>query len=156
MRNETYNNNRKRMEEILRLRRSGATCKEIGGRFGLSTQRVRVIVARAEWEEKRLREEKDPLIREILRMKIHGTMTYHGVNTLRINQYCGDFIELASKGPKILLRAKGSGLTGIAVIARALENMGVINDQDPLWREYRSKRYLDRFVSATEQNDRKT
>lgn len=154
MRNEKYNNNRNRMEEILRLRRSGATFKELGDRFGLSTQRVRQIVGRAEREEKRLREEKDPLIREILRMNIPG-MAIYPVNALRNHGYSGNIIELASKGPEILLRARGAGLKSIAVIAMALENIGVIDDQDPLWRKYRNKRYLDRFASASEQNDRK-
>lgn len=93
-----------------------------------------------------MRKEKDPLIREILRMNIPG-MTYRAVNALRINLYCGDFIELARKGPRVLLRAKGTGLKSIAVITRALENIGVINDQDPLWKKYRNKRYHDRFAS---------
>ncbi len=49
---ESHKNNQRRMEEILRLRRSGATFRDIGDRFGLSTQRVHQIVARAEREKK--------------------------------------------------------------------------------------------------------
>lgn len=66
-------------------------------------------------------EEKDPLIREILGMNIPG-MTYCFVNAQGINPYCGDFIELVRKGPKILLRAKGTVKHKVITTKRNLWN----------------------------------
>ncbi len=66
-------------------------------------------------------EEKDPLIREILGMDIPG-MTHRIVNAQGINPYYGNFIELARKGPKILLRAEGTVKHKVITTKRNLWN----------------------------------
>ena len=117
----------KRAKHALKLRQQGLSFIKIGQELGIGSERARQIVRKYERRQNLL---EDPLALKIKELSRISDAT-RILNALKGNEfYDGDPEKLANYKPEDIRKINGLGKKRVAVIARALESMGVIGDAD--------------------------
>ena len=117
----------KRIKRALELRQKGLSFSQIGQDLGIGSERARQIVRK---HQRHLKLMEDPFALKIKELSRLGDAT-RILNALKGNDfYDGDPEKLADYKPKDLMKIRGLGTKRIAVIAKALERMGVIGDAE--------------------------
>jgi hypothetical protein len=105
----------------------GLSFIKIGQELGIGSERTRQIIRKYQRHLKLL---EDPLAQKIKELSRLSDST-RILNALKGNDfYDGDSEKLANYKPKDLIKIRGLGTKRIAVIAKALERMGVIGDAE--------------------------
>jgi len=117
----------KRIKRALELRRKGLSFNKIGKELGIGSERARQVVRK---HQRHLKLMEDPFALKIKELSRLGDAT-RILNALKGNDfYDGDPEKLANYKPKDLMKIRGLGTKRVAVIAKALERMGVIGDAE--------------------------
>ena len=115
----------KRIKRALELRRKALSFIKIGQDLGIGRERAMQIVRKYEGRLKAL---EDPFTLKIKELSRLGDAT-RILNALKGNGfYDGDPEKLANYKPKDLMKIRGLGTKRVAVIAKALQSLGVIGD----------------------------
>ena len=115
----------KRTKHALELSRQGLSFNQIGKELGIGSERDRKMVRKYEGRLKAL---EDPFTLKIKKLGWMGDAT-RILNALKGNDfYDGDPEKLANYKPEDLMKIRGLNVKSVAVIARALESIGVIGD----------------------------
>jgi hypothetical protein len=116
-----------RIKRAVELRHKGLSFIKIGQELGIGSERTRQIIRKYQRHLKLL---EDPLAQKIKELSCLSDAT-RILNALKGNDfYDGDPEKLADYKPKDLMKIRGLGTKRIAVIAKALERMGVIGDAE--------------------------
>jgi hypothetical protein len=116
-----------RLKHALKLRRKGLSFIKIGQDLGIGSERARQIVRKYQRHLKLL---EDPFALKIMELSRLGDATKI-LNALRGNDfYDGDPEKLANYKPEDLMKIRGLGTKRVAIIAEALESMGIIGDAE--------------------------
>ena len=117
----------KRTEHALKLRQKGLSFSQIGQDLGIGSERARQIVRKY---QRHLKSMKDPSALKIKDLSSLREATKI-LNALKANDfYDGDPEKLANYKPNDLMKIRGLGTKRVAVIAKALESMGVIGNTE--------------------------
>jgi hypothetical protein len=117
----------KRIKRALELRRKGLSFNKIGKELGIGSERARQIVRK---HQRHLKLMEDPFALKIKELSRLGDAT-RILNALKGNDfYDGDPEKLANYKPNDLMKIRGLGTKRVAVIAKALESMGVIGNTE--------------------------
>ena len=117
----------KRTKHALELRHKGLSFIQIGQDLGIGRERAMQIVRKY---QQHLKSMEDPFARKIKDLSSLRETTKI-LNALRGNDlYKGDPEELSKCEPEDFMKIRGLGTKRVAVIARALESMGVIGDAE--------------------------
>ena len=117
----------KRIKRALELRRKGLSFNKIGKELGIGSERARQVVRK---HQRHLKLMEDPFALKIKELSRLGDAT-RILNALKGNDfYDGDPEKLANYKPNDLMKIRGLGTKRVAVIAKALESMGVIRDAE--------------------------
>ena len=117
----------KRTKRALKLRRKGLSFNQIGQDLGIGSERARQIIRKYQRHLKLL---EDPFAQKIKGLSRLSDAT-RILNALKGNDfYDGDPEKLAKFRPSDLKKIGGLGVKSVAVIARALESIGVIGDAE--------------------------
>ena len=117
----------KRIKRALELRRKGLSFIKIGQDLGIDRERARQIVRKY---QPHLELMEDPFALKIKELSRLGEAT-RILNALNGNEfYDGDPEKLAHYKPEDIRKINGLGTKRVAVIAKALESMGVIGDAE--------------------------
>ena len=117
----------KRTKHALELRQKGLSFIKIGQELGIGSERARQIVRKYQRHLKLL---EDPFALKIKELSRLGDATKI-LNALKGNDfYDGDPEKLAHYKPEDLMKIRGLGIKRVGIIARALESMGVIGDEE--------------------------
>ena len=117
----------KRTKHALELRRKGLSFSQIGLKLGIGSERARQIIREY---ESYLESLEDPLKRKIEELNRPGNAK-RILNALRGRDcYDGDPMKLANCKPEEIRKITGLGTKSVAVIAQALESLGVIVDEE--------------------------
>ena len=117
----------KRIKRALELRQKGLSFSQIGQDLGIGSERARQIVRKYQRHLKLL---EDPFALKIKELSRLGDATKI-LNALKGNDfYDGDPEKLAHYKPEDLMKIRGLGIKRVGIIARALESMGVIGDEE--------------------------
>ena len=116
-----------RTKHALKLRQKGLSFSQIGQDLGIGSERARQIVRK---HQRHLKLMEDPFALKIKELSRLGDATII-LNALKGNDfYGGDPEKLANYKPKDLIKIRGLGTKRVAVIARALESLGIIVDAE--------------------------
>ena len=116
-----------RTKHALNLRQKGLSFSQIGQDLGIGSERARQIVRKYQRHLKLL---EDPFALKIKELSRLGDATKI-LNALKGNDfYDGDPEKLAHYKPEDLMKIRGLGIKRVGIIARALESMGVIGDEE--------------------------
>jgi len=114
-----------RTKHALELRQQGLSFNQIGQDLGVGSERARQIVRKY---QRHLKLMEDPFALKIKELSRLGDAT-RILNALKGNDfYDGDPEKLANYKPQDLMKIRGLGMKSVAVIAKALESMGVIGN----------------------------
>ena len=117
----------KRTKHALKLRQKGLSFSQIGQDLGIGSERARQIVRKY---ERHLKLMEDPFALKIKELSRLGDAT-RILNALKGNDfYDGDPEKLANYKQEDLMKIRGLNIKSVAVIARALESIGVIGDAE--------------------------
>ena len=117
----------KRTKHALKLRQKGLSFSQIGQDLGIGSERARQIVRKY---QRHLKLMEDPFALKIKELSRLSDAT-RILNALKGNDfYDGDLEKLAHCKPEDLMKIRGLGTKSVAVIARALESMGVIGNAE--------------------------
>jgi hypothetical protein len=117
----------KRTKHALKLRQKGLSFSQIGQDLGIGSERARQIVRKY---ERHLKLMEDPFVLKIKELSSLGDAT-RILNALKGNDYYdGNPEKLAHYKPGDLMKIRGLNIKSVAVIARALESLGVIGDAE--------------------------
>ena len=117
----------KRIKRALELRRKGLSFNKIGKELGIGSERARQVVRK---HQRHLKLMEDPFALKIKELSRLGDAT-RILNALKGNDfYDGDPEKLANYNPEDLMKIRGLNVKSVAVIAKALESMGVIGDAE--------------------------
>ena len=117
----------KRTKHALKLRQQGLSFNQIGQDLGIGSERARQIVRKYERHQKLLEDPFALKIKELSRLSDATRI----LNALKGNDfYDGDPEKLANYKPEDLRKINGLGTKSVAVIARALEGLGVIGNAE--------------------------
>ena len=117
----------KRTKRAVELRRKGLSFIKIGQELGIGSERARQIVRKY---QRYLKSMEDPFALKIKELSRLADAT-RILNALKGNDfYDGDPEKLAKYKPEDLMKIRGLGTKRVAVIAKALESMGVIGDAE--------------------------
>lgn len=117
----------KRAKHALKLRQNGLSFIKIGQDLGIGRERACQIVRKHQRHMKSL---KDPFVRKIKELSRLGDAT-RILNALKGNDfYDGDPEKLAHYKPGDLMKIRGLNIKSVAVIAKALESMGIVGDAE--------------------------
>jgi len=117
----------KRTEHALKLHQKGLSFSQIGQDLGIGSERARQIVRKY---QRHLKSMKDPSALKIKDLSSLREATKI-LNALKANDfYDGDPEKLANYKPNDLMKIRGLGTKRVAVIAKALESMGVIGNTE--------------------------
>ena len=117
----------KRIKRALELRRKGLSFNQIGIELGVGSERARRIVRKYQQHLKLM---KDPFVLKIKELSSLGDAT-RILNALKGKDfYDGDPEKLAKYKPEDLMKIRGLNIKSVAVIAKALESMGVIGEAE--------------------------
>ena len=113
------------------MHQKGLSFSQIGQDLGIGSERARQIVRKY---HRHLKSMEDPFALKIKELSRLADAT-RILNALKGNDfYDGDLERLAHYKPEDLRKIRGLGTKSVAVIAKALESMGVIeNAQEWLW-----------------------
>ena len=116
-----------RTKHALKLRQKGLSFSQIGQDLGIGSERARQIVRKY---ERHLKLMEDPFALKIKELSRLGDAT-RILNALKGNDfYDGDPEKLANYKQEDLMKIRGLNIKSVAVIARALESIGVIGDAE--------------------------
>ena len=116
-----------RTKHALKLRQKGLSFTKIGQLLGIGSERARQIVRKYQRHLKLL---EDPFAQKIKELSRLADAT-RILNALKGNDfYDGDPEKLANYKPEDLMKIRGLGTKRVAVIAKALESMGVIGNAE--------------------------
>ena len=116
-----------RTKHALELRQKGLSFSQIGQDLGIGSERARQIVRKY---QRHLKFMEDPFALKIKELSRLADAT-RILNTLKGNEfYNGDLEKLAKCKPEDIRKINGLGTKRVAVIAKALESMGVIVDAE--------------------------
>jgi len=116
-----------RTKHALELRRQGLSFNQIGLELGIGSERARQIVRKYQRHRKLL---EDPLALKIKELSRLGDAT-RILNILKGNEfYDGDPEKLANYRAEDIRKINGLGTKRVAVIASALESLGLIEDAE--------------------------
>ena len=116
-----------RTNRALELRQQGLSFNKIGQVLGIGSERARQIVRKYEAYMESLM---DPLKQKIEELSRPGEAK-RILNALRgCNLYDGDLKKLSNYSPEDIRKINGLGPKSVYVIAKALENLGVIKDAE--------------------------
>ena len=116
-----------RTKRALELRQKGLSFIKIGQDLGIGRERARQIVRK---NQRHLKLLEDPLAQKIEELSRLGDAT-RILNALKGNEfYDGVPEKMANHKPEDLMKIRGLNIKSVAVIARALESMGVIEDAE--------------------------
>ena len=105
------------------MRQKGLSFNQIGIELGVGSERARQIVRK---HQRHLKLMEDPFAQKIKEQSRLGDAT-RILNALKGNDfYDGDPEKLANYKPEDLIKIRGLGTKRVAVIAKALESIGVI------------------------------
>jgi DNA-directed RNA polymerase alpha subunit len=129
----------KRIKRALELRQNGLSFIKIGEDLGIGPERARQIVRKYQRHLKLL---EDPLALKIKELSRLSDAT-RILNALKGNDfYDGDPQNLAHYKPEDLMKIRGLGMKSVAVIAEALESIGVIRNAEEWLKGYmRNRRF---------------
>ena len=117
----------KRIRRALELRQQGLSFIKIGLELGIGSERARQIVRKY---QRHLKLMEDPFVLKIKELSSLGDAT-RILNALKGKDfYDGDPEKLAKYKPEDLMKIRGLGTKRVAVIAKALEGMGLIGDAE--------------------------
>lgn len=117
----------KRIKRALELRRNGLSFIKIGQDLGIGRERARQIVRKYEGRLKALEDPFALKIKELSRLQD----ATRKLNALRGKDiYDGDPVKLANYKPEDLMKIRGLGSKSIALIAKALERLGVMGNAE--------------------------
>ena len=117
----------KRTKHALKFRQKGLSFILIGQDPGIGKERTRQIVRKY---QRYLKSMEDPFARKIKELSRLGNAT-RILNALKGNDfYDGDPEKLAHFKPQDLIKIRGLGTKRVAVIAKALESMGIVGDAE--------------------------
>ena len=117
----------KRTKRAVELRRKGLSFIKIGQELGIGSERARQIVRKY---QRYLKSMEDPFALKIKELSRLADAT-RILNALKGDDfYDGDPEKLAKYKPEDLMKIRGLGTKRVAVIAKALESMGVIGDAE--------------------------
>ena len=115
----------KRIKRALELRRKGLSFNQIGQDLGIGSERARQIVRKY---QRHLKSMEDPFALKIKELSRLADAT-RILNALKGNDYYdGDPEKLAKYKSEDLMKIRGLGTKRVAVIAKALQSLGVIGD----------------------------
>ena len=116
-----------RIKRAIELRRKGLSFSQIGQDLGIGSERARQIVRKY---QRHLKLMEDPFALKIKELSRLSDAT-RILNALKgKDAYDGDPDKLAKCKPEDIRKINGLGMKSVAVIARALESMGVIGDAE--------------------------
>lgn len=117
----------KRTKHAIKLRQQGLSFNQICQNLGIGSERARQIVRKY---QRHLKLMEDPFSLKIIELSRLADAT-RILNPLKGNDfYDGDPEKLAHYNPQDLMKIRGLGTKRVAVIAKALESMGVIGDAE--------------------------
>ena len=121
-----------RTKHALELRHKGLSFSQIGQDLGIGSERARQIVRKY---QRHLKLFEDPFALKIKELSRLSDAT-RILNALKGKDfYDGDPEKLANCKPEDLMKIRGLGMKSVAVIAEALESIGVIGDAEEWLKE---------------------
>ena len=116
-----------RTKHALKLCRKGLSFIKIGQELGIGRERARKIVRKY---QRHLKLMEDPFALKMNELSRLGDAT-RILNALKGNDfYDGDPEKLANYKPEDLMKIRGLNIKSAAVIAKALESMGIVGDAE--------------------------
>lgn len=116
-----------RTKHALKLCRKGLSFIKIGQELGIGRERARQIVRKY---QRHLKLMEDPFALKMNELSRLGDAT-RIFNALKGNDfYDGDPEKLANYKPEDLMKIRGLNIKSVAVIAKALESMGIVGDAE--------------------------